>query len=146
VTGDVALADQHQAATADAERIALATAADTDGVVERIAADEWHPWIAAIFDEINDTIAAGRMRMCPHLTNSPQPVYISAWRRDVLLCPHCMIHLCESLTPTDALTCDRCTQHDPSGGLYPITVQNGSALIAFGLCDTCHTDLHLATP
>jgi hypothetical protein len=129
-----ALADQLDAASADAER-RLRRAAVTPGV--QFSHTDTPAWLAEQFTRIDLALTTGHGRLCPHIGAAPRVVYAFAWAPGLLTCPACRW----LATPTDAEDhiCDRCRRH--AGTLYPTIAARGPVLFGYGLCHPCHTKL-----
>ncbi|GLW34084.1 hypothetical protein [Actinoplanes regularis] len=131
-----ALADQRQAACADALSRLKAAAA---GPGARLSYEPDHPWLTEQLRLITLSLTIGGAKFCEHLNAhpaSPRVVHAHAWTPGVLVCPDC--------TKFPYLirdnTCDRCHRHSRRG-LWTTIAAHGPVLFTYALCRTCHTEV-----
>lgn len=134
------LADQHNAARADARDQALALAVDIPpGTRASVAVVRMSPWLQEHVDRHNQLVAAGAGYACCHLTgpNDPTVVHLAVWAPGYLACTDCTeAGIFAALTEARLYRCDPCgaiAGHDPCSGAYQV----GNLIFHYRLCRSC---------
>lgn len=132
-THPTALADQIDAASADAARRLRHAASATPGA--RYTDGPAPDWLAEQFQRLTLTLTLGGGRYCKHLGPAPRVVHAFAWAPGLMLCPAC--RWLATPAPTENHTCDRCHHHVDT--VIPCLAAHGPVILGYGLCRACHT-------
>lgn len=119
--------DQYAAASADQRNRMTAAGQDLGYEVEP---GPLPPAIHKRIAQANRTIATATTKTCPHIGESPQPVYSRLAQPEVAVCRRCI-----PLLPVDPnAPCDGCGSTTDVGSL---TIRNGPLIVLATICTTC---------
>jgi len=121
--------DQLQAAVTDARRMLEWRATSTNTPMGKATS----PWLQAKVREFRENLLAGKVRYCPHISQTPMVAHTAAWATDRLVCTACAP--CLAPDETEATRCDQCGH--ATSALYLGCAVNGPVLMAYGLCLDC---------
>lgn len=95
-------------------------------------------WLRGTLSRVLALYVTGQARTCPHLRpGRPAPLFVAAWRPDLVCCLACTHLTSDGLTDEDHRRCDQCG----TVGTEMVTERAavvGQALITWGLCADCH--------
>jgi hypothetical protein len=141
-----AVADQDQAAAADALRLLRFEAPFIGGEVTETAHADVPDWVRLPMLETYLGWCAGKARTCLHspAPDRPEPVFATAWQPGLVVCSRCVQLTVLRPGSRRDRTCDRCGRVvagiEHGDGIFAGRLQYGPLLYAWGACSDCLPD------